>query len=379
MATQPVQNRNALYHIFKQTALYEKMLRWAWLQETRIREEEKRIFTREAREQFGKGAPHGSFADYKDALRRHRVTYQEYMYGYEYWKLDEAARDAFISRSEMQCIYRKIVTREVRQTFRNKTAFLERFAPFVHREWRMADRCSMEEFRAFVEAHDVIAKPLDGTCGEGIFKICADEVQDREALYARCRDQHLLLEECVRACEPIEQLHPASLNTIRVVTLSQGDKFTVFGALLRMGAGGSVIDNTHAGGVFAPINPETGCIDTPAIDAHNHRYECHPDTDVPIVGFTIPYWEQIVETCRKATQVMPDLRFAGWDLCPLADGRIELIEGNHAPDFDGGLQAPLKVGVKQKLKESAVEIFGINVLELIKPTSQTYNHYEGML
>ena len=55
MATQPVQNRNALYHIFKQTALYEKMLRWAWLQETRIREEEKRIFTREAREQFGKG------------------------------------------------------------------------------------------------------------------------------------------------------------------------------------------------------------------------------------------------------------------------------------------------------------------------------------
>lgn len=237
----------------------------------------------------------------------------------------------------------------------------------------------MEEFRAFVEAHDVIAKPLDGTCGEGIFKICTSEVQDWEGLYARCRDQHLLLEECVRACEPIEQLHPASLNTIRVVTLSQGDKFAVFGALLRMGAGGSVIDNTHAGGVFAPINPETGCIDTPAIDAHNHHYERHPDTDVPIVGFTIPYWEQIVETCRKAAQVMPDLRFAGWDLCPLADGRIELIEGNHAPDFDGGLQAPLKVGVKQKLKESAEEIFGINVLELIKPTSQTYNHYEGML
>ena len=220
---------------------------------------------------------------------------------------------------------------------------------------------------------------MDGTCGEGIFKICTSEVQDWEGLYARCRDQHLLLEECVRACEPIEQLHPASLNTIRVVTLSQGDKFAVFGALLRMGAGGSVIDNTHAGGVFAPINPETGCIDTPAIDAHNHHYERHPDTDVPIVGFTIPYWEQIVETCRKAAQVMPDLRFAGWDLCPLADGRIELIEGNHAPDFDGGLQAPLKVGVKQKLKESAEEIFGINVLELIKPTSQTYNHYEGML
>ena len=370
---------SALYQAFKQTPLYDRLLRWAWFQETRIREEEKRIFTREAEKHFREDAPHGSLADYKKALRRHRVTYQEYMYSYEYWKLDEAARDAFISRSEMQCIYRKMVTREVRQTFRDKTAFLDRFAPFVHRDWKKTDSCSMEEFRAFVEAHDVIAKPLDGTCGEGIFKISAEKVKDWNATYSRCHDNKLLLEECVRACEPIERLHPASLNTIRVVTLSQGDKFTVFGALLRMGAHGSVIDNTHAGGVFAPINPETGRIDTPAINAHNHRYERHPDTDTPIVGFTIPHWDQIVETCQKAARVMPDLRFAGWDLCPLTDGRIELIEGNHAPDFDGGLQAPLKVGVKQKLKDTAEKIFGINVLELIKPTSQTYNHYEGML
>lgn len=379
MAKQSAQNSNALYYIFKQTPLYGKMLRWAWLQETRIREEERRLFTREAARHFREDAPHGSLADYKKALRHHRVTYQEYMYGYEYWKLDEAARDAFISRSEMQCIYRKIVTREVRQTFRNKTAFLERFAPFVHRAWKKADECSLEEFRAFVEAHDVIAKPLDGTCGEGIFKIRASEVQQWEELYARCRDRHLLLEECVRACEPLELLHPASLNTIRVVTLSKGDKFAVFGALLRMGAHGSVIDNTHAGGVFAPINPDTGRIETPAIDAQNHLYERHPDTDKPIVGFAIPCWEQIAETCRQAARVMPDLRFAGWDLCPLADGRIELIEGNHAPDFDGGLQAPLKVGVKQKLQDTAQEIFGINVLELIKTNSITYNHYEGML
>mgnify|MGYP002858329066 CR=1 FL=1 len=373
------QNRNALYYIFKQTALYEKMLRWSWMQETRIREEERRLFTRDAEKHFREDAPHGSIADYKGALRRHRVTYAEYMYAYEYWRLDEAGRDAFVSRSEMQCIYRKIVTREVRQTFRNKTAFLERFAPFVHREWRQAENLSSKDFRAFVEAHDLIAKPLDGTCGEGVFKISAGDVQDWEALYARCRDHKLLLEECVRACEPVEQFHPASLNTIRVVTLSQGDKFAVFGALFRMGVHGNVIDNTHAGGIFAPVNPVTGRIESPAVDAQNHRYERHPDTDTPIVGFAIPCWEQVVETCRKAAQVMPDLRFAGWDLCPLADGHIELIEGNHAPDFDGGLQAPLKTGVKRKLQATAQEVFGIDVLELIKTTSKTYNHYEGML
>ena len=59
---------------------------------------ERRHFLREARTRFSQENPgKGSFRDYKSALRKHRVTYSEYMYSYEYWHLGEDERNRFIS------------------------------------------------------------------------------------------------------------------------------------------------------------------------------------------------------------------------------------------------------------------------------------------
>ena len=46
-------------------------------------------------------------------------------------------------------------------------------------------------------------------------------------------------------------------------------------------------------------------------------------------------------------------------------GQVEIIEGNHAPDFDGGMQAPLKIGVKKKLQRTIMEVMGVDPLPLI--------------
>ena len=334
--------------------------------EAYIWRDERKRFLSEAREKFAQGGcPGGSLADYAKALDRHRVTFSEYMYSYEYWRLDEAARDAFVSRSEMQCIYRKMVTAEVRATLNDKVAFLKKFAKFARRRWLVARDASAEELKALVTATDCIAKPIVGTCGQGIFKICANEVDDWQQLYARCRDGNMLVEECVRACPEIEAIHPQSLNTIRVVTMSNEHEVVPFGALLRMGCGGSVIDNTHAGGVFAPINIKTGVIEIDGIDGKNHHYPTHPDTGKPIKGFKIPHWDKVLDACSKACHVLPGMIFAGWDLCVTPDGSIEIIEGNHAPDFDGGMQAPLKTGVKAKMRDTVKHLTGTDPTKLI--------------
>ncbi len=77
--------------------------------------DERKRFFKEAKERFAKEKPeHGSWKDYKEAFRKHRVTYSEYMYSYEYWHLNEEERDEFISTSEMQVIYRKLGEHEVR-------------------------------------------------------------------------------------------------------------------------------------------------------------------------------------------------------------------------------------------------------------------------
>lgn len=327
---------------------------------------EKKRFLSEARTRFQKeGQGRGSYADYVDAFRRHRVTFSEYMYSYEYWHLNEGERDAFISTSEMQCIYRKLGSRAVRNLFTEKPRFLQAFRDFVSRRWAVAREMSEPEFVAFLSSCDCILKPLDGTRGEGIRKICEGDAVDLHALYRTCVEQNLLVEECVQACEEISSFHPSSLNTIRVVTISNGERCEVFGALLRMGAHGSVIDNTHAGGVYAPINIETGIVDVEAIDSQNHHYALHPDTGKPIKGFVIPHWDRIVACCKSACRVVPDIHFAGWDVCILPNGKIEIIEGNHAPDFDGGMQAPLKIGVKKKLQDTVIRIMGVDPLPYI--------------
>lgn len=334
--------------------------------EIHIYSDERKRFFKEAKERFSKEKPmHGSWKDYKDAFRKHRVTYSEYMYSYEYWRLNEQERDEFISTSEMQVIYRKLGEQDVREVFHDKVCFLTAFSSLVHRWWGMAKDLSIEELKEKNNLFDIIAKPVDGTRGDGIFKIVADDVSDWQQLYKKLKEDNYLLEQCIEECDELKAFHPSSLNTIRVVTISKDNRCEVFGALFRMGAHGSIIDNTHAGGIYAPINIDTGVIDIPAIDAHNNHYDVHPDTGKKIKGFNIPDWGKIVEVCKDASRTIPNIHFAGWDVCINKKGEIEIIEGNHAPDFDGGMQAPLKVGVKKKIQKTIMNVMGIDPLSMI--------------
>ena len=348
------------------TKAYDAFMKMHRLQEIRIFLGERRRFCKEAREQFALENPkHGSYNDYRKAFWKHRVTYSEYMYSYEYWHLNEEERERFISTSEMQCIYRKIGDHEVRDIFHDKILFLKAFSPLVHRWWALARTMTSTQFKDKLSCFDIIAKPVAGTRGEGIQKITKDGIKDLDTLFARLQEDNYLLEECIEECSELSEFHPSSLNTIRIVTISNKDSFRVFGALFRMGAHNSVVDNTHAGGVYAPINIENGVIETDAIDAHNNHYSIHPDSGKPINGFKIPEWDRIVETCRKAAQTIPNVRFAGWDVCVTSNREIEIIEGNHAPDFDGGMQAPLKVGVKRQLQQVVMDVIGIDPLPFI--------------
>ena len=347
-------------------------LNWQPADEFRLLLAERELFLNEAKHRFAAEQPeHGSLRDYRRALRRHRVTYSEYMYSYEFWRLNETERDQFISTSEVQCIYRKAGDAEVRRIFHNKPLFLSTFQPFVQRKWVEVARISFEEFREMVLQSDCVAKPTEGTRGAGIEKVHYQDDDALKSLYKRYAEDGYLLEECVQACTETAAFHPQSLNTIRVVTISNQDRCEIFGALFRMGAHGSFIDNTHGGGIYAPINVETGEVMTDGIDAQNRHYAVHPDTGVSIKGFVIPHWADILATCRRASQQIPNIRVAGWDLCVLPDGTIEIIEGNHAPDFDGGMQAPLKTGVKYRFRQVVKEVLGFDPLPLISIFGQT--------
>lgn len=338
-------------------SLVKNSFLFKYYQECLVRRHETKRFLKEAKIHFAsERGLKGSFSDYKHDCRVYRVDYSEYMYQYEFWNLTAAQKREFVARAEMQSLYRKIVKPKIRELFYNKVSFLQKFSAYVHRKWLVVKTASFEEFCVMINSFDCIAKPIEGSLGNGIFKIGKGETLDKEALYNDCVKKNILLEECVVGCDEIEEFHPASLNTIRVVTISNANNRMVFGAFLRMGNDGNCVDNAHAGGIFAQIDIEKGIVESDGITTQGTKVEVHPYSGKVIKGFEIPHWEDIKVACLKATKEDPDIYFTGWDVCVLKDGRVELIEGNHAPDFDL-MQSPLKTGVRQKLNAVLRDFF----------------------
>lgn len=290
-----------------------------------------------------------TWEDYEKAYHRYHVEYSEYFHQYEYWKLSEEERARYVVRTPMRLFYLRTIPKRVRYMFWDKEQFLQAFPEHIHRRWLVARKATREEFENLVRACDCMAKPLAASFGEGIFKIHSSDIEDVGELYARCVEGNMLIEECIRGCDALQQFHPQSLNSIRVVTIGNSKAGEVFGAFLRMGVGGSVVDNAHAGGLFATIDVASGRVVTEGINTDGGRYAIHPDTGIPIKGFQIPEWGRIQEVCLQAARKYKGVFIVGWDVVIDALGNVVFVEGNHGPDFDV-MQSPFKIGIRRELQ-----------------------------
>lgn len=341
------------------------------------REERNRMW-KEAVKLFDEEHPeHGSLVDYKHALIRQRVSYDEYMKCYEFWKLDGKQRDEFVSEMEMRCIYRKTVQVGFDRLCSNKVLLLKAFSRFVHRQWHDVSSMSVGDFNSFLSSNDCIVKPCFGTHGRGVSLVRLDEKHNWHGLYDYCCENNFLVEERLRACKEIEDFHPQSLNTIRVYSISKDGRCELVAAELRIGVGDSVIDNASAGGIVAAIDLETGNIIGDGADKAGNRYKAHPDTGKVFKGFVIPNWQKVVDTCKEMSAVVPEMVFGGWDICVLPNGNVEMMEVNSYPNVSG-LQTAYRKGLKPRFSALGKEVLGYDPVKLISIWSKSYVKYEGV-
>lgn len=312
----------------------------------------------------------GSIEDYRKCLYYHRFSFREYM-KYNLASLTKEQRNNVISCFEMNSIYRKFVPDSVRKVYADKVLCLQLFDKWVHRRWCLVKETTFEDFVGLLSSTDCIAKPVNGECGRGIFKIKKEDILNHDMLYQQCQKDDVLIEECVYACDEIEQFHPNSLNTIRVVTMSNGKECIIIGAALRIGAGGSIIDNVAQGGLTVPICLKTGILHEYATDARGFTYEKHPDTNVTFMGIQIPNWDKVINMCKDASSIVKGAVFTGWDICVRPSGEIELIEANAMPDI-GVIQFAPDFLKKDIIKKSGKELLNINLLKLTSIWSRSY-------
>lgn len=197
-----------------------------------------------------------------------------------------------------------------------------------------------ELFHLLEREHDIFCKPINAECGEGIFCLgwrdgeysINDSPATREAVQARVkatRGGYLVQSRLVQHPE-MDVIYPKSINTIRIVTIrnEHTGEIELFHALLRIGAGGNVVDNWSQGGVCVGIDPDGRLVEEGYYKPpFGLRTTVHPDTGVVFREFRVPCYEQAVAMCRRFHSKLDVLSSIGWDVAITPNGPC-LIEAN---------------------------------------------------
>lgn len=299
------------------------------------------------------------FCDYLRVRARwpeRRVSISEYFI-FAFYSLNKDAQGEFLTDVDASLSMRSY--NEAGKAYLwDKTRFMETYSEFVHRDWIKVSDTDAYGLMDFARRHGSIAlKPATSSWGIGFKRVDFNDVGNWQILWEQLSTKGYMAETFVRSCPELARFHPASLNTIRVITFRNGEQFDVFGAGLRVGNNGLPVDNAHGGGIFCEINPVTGVVITDGLDEFGNVYVEHPITGEKFRGLKIPRWNEIKELCERASTVIDSLKIVGWDVAVLDDGNIELIEGNHNPGMNI-VQASAKRGVKRRFDEMINDYFG---------------------
>lgn len=159
-------------------------------------------------------------------------------------------------------------------------------------------------------------------------------IADWHALVEPNRDgyivEHYLVQHPV-----LSGIHANSVNTLRIWLYQARGECRIAGAFLRVGRKGSMVDNTSGGGIFCPVDLETGMLGY-AANAKNplETMAAHPDTGGRISGVQLPYWKECQQVAMRALQAFPHVNLAGVDVAIAVDGP-RMIELNVRPDQIG--------------------------------------------
>jgi len=127
----------------------------------------------------------------------------------------------------------------------------------------------------------------------------------------------------------LSAINPSSVNTIRLLSfLNRDGSVKIYSSILRMGVGGSKVDNASSGGITCGIQ-EDGRLKGRAFKANGERFDrVHPDTKTVFSDVVIPNFGSI---CRKIKEVHPQLanfRLLSWDIALDQNDEPVLVEVN---------------------------------------------------
>ena len=265
---------------------------------------------------------------------RYGAGYNDYLLC-EFYNLTEEQRATYITRQVNNKLVALLNDRAYYHLFDNKKDFYTTFSDCMGRDWLDFTKASKEDLARFLQGKETfMVKPDAESGGKGVEKLRAADFPSADSLYAKLKQDNIgVVEEVITQHPQMDALNPHCLNTLRIVTILNDQGPHIVYGFVRIGNSDRPVDNLHSGGMFAPIDLETGKISAPGYDKERVTYQRHPLTGVELVGFQIPYWEESKALCLKAATRVPQMRYIGWDVGVTPNGPV-FVEGNNLPGYD---------------------------------------------
>lgn len=212
----------------------------------------------------------------------------------------------------------------------------------------------LERFKGFVERHPVFVKKqvwlskgdsvqlVDMTaCGKTVDAVFNEMI---------AQGKHIIEERIVQS-EEMSRLNASSVNTVRCITLYTRSGVVVPYTFLKVGRGGSFVDNGGKGGLLVGIEVDTGILRTDGFDEFLVRYPVHPESGVTFNGYPLPQWDRMLAICKEMSAKTPNVRYIGWDMAHTPDGWV-VVEGNGGGQMIGP-QIVWERGIKEEMDRYA--------------------------
>lgn len=188
-------------------------------------------------------------------------------------------------------------------------------------------------------------KPIEGECGKGTALLEKTNgnitLNGRPATSNDIREfigkAEYIVQEQIKQHISMARLYPNAVNSLRLITVlnARTSDIDVLPSMLRIGNGGSIVDNTSCGGIAIGFDLTTGRMNEFGLmrPKFGRTVTTHPDTGILFKEFTVPFIKEAIDEAKRLHRAI-GLHSVGWDVAIGENGPI-FIEGNENWELNG--------------------------------------------
>ncbi|MBE6985050.1 MAG: hypothetical protein E7434_05475 [Ruminococcaceae bacterium] len=313
------------YAIFRKKNLY-KNIQWT--------KDQQREFDAFWKKNYGKKISNRWHKLYQSMNGVHRIDYiPEIIYT---TRIEHSANDYFYGKVLSDKAFLGVMfDNRIPKVRTPKTYISNSYGVFYDSERKIISECEAKEM--ICNIGEAVAKPtIDSSSGKNIKILDVHNginIKDGMTISEifNIYGSNFIIQEKIEPHSELKKIYPEAVNTFRVTSYILNANVYLAPISLRIGSGGSVVDNIHSGGMGVAVN-EDGTLHATAYLLGNgdksDKATRHPDTGIVFQNVKFSFIDKIILAAKHLHGIVSNTGVISWDFTIDKNGDIVIIEVN---------------------------------------------------